>query len=370
MRRLFLCGFVVFFAAIAATAQNTTSAHKTQRIIFVMTDGLRWQEVFNGADINLMNKENGGVESPAPLKKLYWREDLNARRQALMPFLWTTVARQGQLYGNRKAGSDAFVTNGLNFSYPGYNETLTGFPDSRINSNDKNPNPNVTVLEWLHRKPAFQGDAGVAAFGAWDCFPYIFNAKRAGFLVNAGYDPLTSIPLTPRLELLNQLKAEEPPYLEEEPVDAITFHTALEYMKARQPKILYISLGETDEWAHKGDYPEYLAAAHRADSYLKMLWDTAQSLPAYRGVTTLVFSPDHGRGDAPLGWKDHGEKVPQSKYIWMMFLGPDTAPLGERSHIAPVTQSQIAATIAALLGEDYKAAVPKAGAPIRDVLAK
>jgi hypothetical protein len=52
----------------------------------------------------------------------------------------------------------------------------------------------------------------------------------------------------------------------------------------------------------------------------------------------------------------------------MAYLGPDTRPLGERSKIAPVTQSQIAATLAAFLGEDYAADVPKAGKPIADVL--
>jgi len=33
-----------------------------------------------------------------------------------------------------------------------------------------------------------------------------------------------------------------------------------------------------------------------------------------------------------------------------------------------ITHSQIAATLAALLGEDYHAAVPKSGPPIRDLL--
>jgi hypothetical protein len=33
-----------------------------------------------------------------------------------------------------------------------------------------------------------------------------------------------------------------------------------------------------------------------------------------------------------------------------------------------VTQSQIAATLAALLGKDYNAAAPKAAAPIKSVL--
>jgi hypothetical protein len=54
----------------------------------------------------------------------------------------------------------------------------------------------------------------------------------------------------------------------------------------------------------------------------------------------------------------------------MAFLGPDTATLRERTKIPPVTQSQIAATLAAFLGEDYVADVPKAGKPIADVLPK
>lgn len=53
---------------------------------------------------------------------------------------------------------------------------------------------------------------------------------------------------------------------------------------------------------------------------------------------------------------------------WLAVIGPDTRPLGERTNIPQVTHSQIAATLAALLGEDYHAAVPKSGAPIQDLL--
>jgi hypothetical protein len=351
------------FALIGAYGQSPH--HATRNVVFVMSDGLRWQEVFSGLDPLLMNKENG-VEDPERLKRLYWRESPVARREALMPFLWSVVARQGQIYGNRKRGSDAYVTNGLNFSYPGYSETLCGFPDPRIDSNDKIPNPNVTVFEWLHNRPGYRGK--VAAFGAWDTFPAIFNAERAGFPVNAGYDRLTGIPETPELRLLNALKDELPRVWEGEPFDAITFHTAMEYLQARRPRLLYVSLGETDEWAHAGHYADYVEAVHRADAFLATLWNTLQSLPEYRGATTLIFSPDHGRGEAPREWKDHGQKIPDSKYIWMAFLGPDTRALGERSEIAPVTQNQIAATLAALLGEDYRSETPRAGKPIADVL--
>jgi hypothetical protein len=355
---------VVFGVAVPALAQGVGT--QTRNIIFVMTDGLRWQEVFLGADGGLMNKEHGHVSDVEGLRRRYWRETSTARREALMPFVWATIAKKGQIFGNRELGSDAYVTNGHNFSYPGYSETLTGVADPRVDSNDKKPNPNVTVLEWLHRKPAYRGS--VAAFGAWDTFPFIFNAARAGFPVNAGYDPLVLEPMTPRLELLNELKRESPRMWEGEPFDNLTFHTAFEYWKQRKPRLLYLSLGETDEWAHAGQYAEYLDAAHRADSYLRMLWEAAQAMPEYRGVTTLIFSPDHGRGNGRDDWKDHGEKVPESKYIWMAFLGPDTRALGERSRIAPVTQNRIAATLAAFLGEQLRKDVPAAGEPIGDVL--
>jgi hypothetical protein len=50
-------------------------------------------------------------------------------------------------------------------------------------------------------------------------------------------------------------------------------------------------------------------------------------------------------------------------------IGPDTAPLEERSDTPPVTQSQVAATVAALVGEDFPAAIAKVAPPIRELLA-
>ena len=359
--------------ALALSLAGLTAAHaqtrtKTKKVIFVMTDGLRWQEVFQGADAALMNKENGAVNDVEGLKKEYWRDTPAERRKTLMPFLWSVIAAQGQIYGNREAGSEAYVTNGMNFSYPGYNEIFAGFPDPKVDSNDKKYNANVSVLEWLHAKPAYKGK--IAAFGAWDTFPWILNAPRAGFPVNAGFDAFPLSPMTPKIEILNQLKAEAPRDVAGESDDIYPFHTALEYWRVKKPAVLYLSLGETDHWAHAGNYTEYLRAARRVDEYVKRLWEAAQSDPSSRGVTSLVLAVDHGRGEAPVGWRSHGQKLPQSKDVWMAFLGPDTKPLGERKNIPAITQSQVAATIAALLGEDYNAAQPRAGKPVAEVVGK
>jgi hypothetical protein len=357
--------------ALAATAQPP-AAHKTENVIVVMIDGMRWQEVFRGADPELIktlgpDTLDAPKERTAAAQQHYWRPTQTERRQALMPFLQGVVATQGQIFGNRDLGSDSHVTNALNFSYPGYSETLTGFADPRIHSNDNIPNPNVTVFEWLNAKPDFSGK--VAAFGAWEVFQGIFNQQRCGFLVNAGYDPLAAPPATPELVLLNALKAETVRIWPGEPFDPIPFHTAIEYLKVKKPRLLFIGLGETDEWAHEGSYAEYLNAAHLADDYVHQLWELVQSMPEYRGNTTLIVLPDHGRGEGAK-WTDHGEDIPESRETWMAFLGPDTPALGERKHTGAVTESQVAATLAALLGEDYHTAVPKSGTPIKDVLGK
>ncbi len=362
----------VFLGWAMGAPAKQFAAHKTQNVIVVMMDGLRWQEVFRGADPKLLKTLGPEAlgeakERAAAAQRLYGRETTAERRQELMPFLWSVVAAQGQLFGNRDLGSDSHVTNGLNFSYPGYNETVTGFADPRIHSNDNIPNPNVTVFEWLNAKPAFAGK--VAAFGAWDTFTGIFNRERCGFVVNAGYAPLTAIPPTPALALLNALKAETVRVWPDEPFDPLPFHTSVEYLKVARPRVLFVGLGETDEWAHAGAYAEFLDAAHLGDRYLKELWDLAQSMPEYRGTTTLIVLPDHGRGEGPE-WTSHGEKIPASKQTWMAFIGPDTPALGERKRAHLVTEREVAAPLAALLGEDYHAAVPRSGAPIQDVLAK
>jgi hypothetical protein len=230
-------------------ARGAAPERRTENVILFMTDGLRWQEVFTGAEESLMTKENGGVSELGALKNAYWRDTPEARREALMPFLWTVIAREGQIYGNQHKHSTAEVTNGHKFSYPGYHETLCGFADPRIDSNNKFSNPNVTVFEWLHRKPAFQGK--VAAFGVWDVFPYIFNRQRCGFPIHAGYEPLEG-KLSPRMEMLMMLRDETTRKWSTEPYDCFLFHTALDYFEQHKPRLFFVSLNETDAWGHEG----------------------------------------------------------------------------------------------------------------------
>jgi hypothetical protein len=89
-------------------------------------------------------------------------------------------------------------------------------------------------------------------------------------------------------------------------------------------------------------------------------------MPEYRGTTTFIITTDHGRGN-DAKWTDHGEKVEGAEDIWIGVLGPDTPARGVAS-AGRLTQSQIAATVAALLGKDFRAASSAAAAPIAGAL--
>jgi hypothetical protein len=347
-------------ACVALMAGAVQSPDPATHVLVVTMDGLRWQEVFGGLQAELSTKAAGGVGSAEPLQERFGAATPAQRRERLLPFLWSTIATRGQVFGDPSRESHARVTNGLRFSYPGYNELLTGFPDPRINSNDKIPNPNVTVLEWLHRRPGFDGR--VAAFGSWELLPWIVNAERSGIHANGDGAPVAR-PATDRDRLLNEFAADLPPYWGSTRFDAPTGFGALEYLKTHRPRVLYVMLGETDEWAHGRRYDLYLDAAWRNDRFVQRLWETAQSMPEYRGRTALIVATDHGRGDTASDWTSHGEKVPAADRIWMAALGPGVPPLGVRAKV-DVTQAQIAATIAALLGENYAAAQPSAAAPL------
>ena len=79
--------------ALALVWSAAALAGKTQNVVLIVSDGLRWQEVFTGAEEDLLNDKAGGSwMSEEDLRKRYWRDTPAARRAALFPFLWGTVA--------------------------------------------------------------------------------------------------------------------------------------------------------------------------------------------------------------------------------------------------------------------------------------
>ena len=361
--------FSVLLALLAWAPLHAQTPLHTRNVVLIVSDGLRWQEIFTGADPTLLNEAHGGIwAKEQDLRREFWRDDPVARRRALFPFLWGTVAVRGQIFGNQALGSVARVTNGLAFSYPGYNEMLTGHPDARINSNEFGPNPNVSVLEWLNTLPDLKGQ--VSVFATWATFKDILNVPRSHLPLQVGWDLPYHGELSERQALLNRLYETTTRLDDEDLYDAFLQVPLLDSFAQQQPRVLFIGYGETDNWAHAGRYDLVLHSAHHFDRFVGELWERLQSLPAYRDSTTFIITTDHGRGSGPTEWKEHGNEQKGSENIWIAVLGPDTPPLGERRRTAEVHQAQIAATVAALLGKDFRTAVPAAASPISEVLGR
>jgi hypothetical protein len=365
MRRSRAAGPSLALALLAAatilSAVDLAAQRRSENVLLVSFDGLRWQELFGGAQRELVDAEDGGVpkgDALFALRRDFVRDDPLERRRRLMPFFWGEVAVRGQVLGDPAADAEVAVTNGHNFSYPGYAELLCGFADPRIDSNAKRPNPNRTVLEFLHGREGYAGK--VAAFTSWDVFPSIVDEARSGIPVNAGWElPETLATDEPSRRLYESMHATLPRYWAGVRFDALTVHAALAHVRVARPRVLYLGLGESDDWAHGRRYDLYLRAIRAADDLVAELWGELQAMPEYRDRTTLILTTDHGRGPGPRDWTDHGAKVPDCARIWAAVMGPDTPALGIRSGVR-ATQAQVAATVAAALGEDWPAAEPRA----------
>ena len=328
---------------------------KTENVILITLDGFRWRELFNGADSDLISDKDF-VEDEKALKSLFWDDDPITRRKKLLPFVWSTLAGQGQIYGNRQYNNNVNLHNNHRFSYPGYNEILTGFADDRINSNDKKDNPNKTILEFINQQKGFQKK--VAAFGSWDVFPYILNEGRSHLPINAGFDTASGPHLTVREKFLNKLQNQVPSPWGNVRLDAFTHHYAMEYLRKSSPRLLFIGYGETDDFAHDGNYEAYLKSAHQTDAFIKNLWTWVQNSHRYKNKTTLIITTDHGRGATKRSWRNHGSGITEADQTWFMVLGPDTNALGEVKQPGQYHTDQIAKTLAAFLGIAYSADQP------------
>lgn len=331
---------------------------RTKNIFIITTDGFRWQEVFGGADSLLIN-DPGRVRDTAIAKEMYWDSSAVARRKKLLPFFWNVLASRGQLYGNRQLNNKVNVKNIYKISYPGYNEMLTGYADPRFIPNTPVHNLNNNILEYLNAQPAFHGK--VVAFTSWNIFPYIINEERSGIPVNSGYEMLGEEGDTAS-HLINKVQ-EGVVSKGKTRYDMLTWLSAREYISQHKPRVVFLGLGETDDFAHSGRYDLYLQQATLVDKIISDLWYYIQTDPFYKDNTTLIITTDHGRGRSPRSWHSHNTFTAGSGETWLGMLGPGIIPMGEMKEEQQIYEKQVAATIAWLLGEKFEAS-NRIGQPI------
>lgn len=363
---LSLCLCWCFFFAKAQSDHIKAASGKTQNIVVILIDGYRWQELFRGAELDLLeNKKYNTSDSLQRIRK-YWSDDVNERRKKLMPFTWNYIAKHGQLYGNRNLGNKVNVMNPYWFSYPGRAEVLSGFVDTAINSNEYPSNPNTNVLEFINSQKNYEGK--VVTFACWRATGRCLRKDKSNMLINVPWEDIEGEHLSEAEVLANEMQHFIPQVFgDEERLDANVYALAKSYILAHHPKVTYIDLGDPDEYAHAGKYESYLDDVFNLDAMIGSLWTSMQKDKFYKNNTTFFIVPDHGRGEGAQ-WTGHGRSAPHSDETWFMVMGPDTKPLGEMKTNEQIYQTQFATTIAGLLGLDYKVSEKKVGEEIKDVM--
>lgn len=339
---------------VSSSIDTVTSP--TQNLIIVTIDGFRWQELFTGADEQLIN-DPAVTPDTATMKAMYWHSSGVERRKKLMPFVWNVLASKGQLHGNRHYDNKMNVSNVYAVSYPGYHELFTGktLIDIRSNKRKKSRYPNV--LEFLNSRDPYKGK--VAAFSSWDVLPFILNEERAGFSVNGGYEKQEDASLTASTQMSEELTDQDFFEKKHTRFDQLTFIAAKEYMRTQQPKVVYIGWGEADEFAHEARYDLYLEQANKVDRMLAELWHFIQTTEGYKNNTIILITTDHGRGAKDANWNKHHTFVKGSTQTWTMMIGPGIEALGEIKSAEQGYQWELAEWMANILGESFDAASTK-----------
>lgn len=337
---------LLIFACLLFVLTASAQQQRSPNVFIITIDGFRWQEVFGGADPQLLSNPHLVADTNA-CQQFFGGASPEIRRNKLLPFFWQVIARQGQLSGNRNYQNKVNVANFYKISYPGYQEMLTGAPPSRLNPNWAVKSRRPTVLEIANYRQAYAGK--VVAFCSWNILPYILREKESMIPVNAGYEKVQE-ENDPMGILINQVQSSLP--IEHTRNDLLTYVAAKNYLQQHHPKVLFLGMGETDEYAHRGNYDQYLMKAHQFDQLLGDLWYYVQSDPFYRNNTTFIITTDHGRGSSPKKWGTHGFWVKGSGEIWNAMLGPDIDPLGELQHSQTTWLKEVATLVTKLINTD------------------
>ena len=305
-------------------------------VVLVVLDGVRWQDVFAGADVELA-RACGFVPG-------VWT---NAR--ALTPNLHRLMQAPGLAIGvpGSRGGISA---SGPNFiSLPGYREIFSGHSDASCDTNDC-PRPMAPTL--ADEVEASGGPGDVAVVTSWPAIARAVSSKEPSFLVSAGRKLLENASaLAPDAEagrlLALSASSSALPGDADYRQDALTASLALRVLADLRPRFLFVGLGDADEHAHRGNYRRYLEALHAADAFVGELSEMLRATGARGQHTTILVTTDHGRA---YDFTDHGGQFPESARGWLVAAGEDVRDRSNAVSSRPYTLSNVAPTVRALLG--------------------
>lgn len=324
------------FEPLPVPTERPLDERTTSAVVLVVLDGVRAQEVFGGADRDLARARG---QNP-----LAW-----ANPRDLTPNLQRMLDTDAIAVGVPGHGAELVASGPRFISLPGYLEIFAGKPDPLCEGNECVRPPAHTVVDDVR---ASSGADDAAVITSWptiaraassDPSAYVMSAGRK--LVSRGDVLRADSAMAPLLERGARVKA-YPGEADYRP-DAFTAKVALQYLETARPRLLFVGLGDADEYAHRGDYHGYLQAVHASDAFLGDLQATLSRMGERGRHTTVLVTADHGRA---YSFVDHGARYPESARVWLVASGADVRGHGIVAATSRHTLSDIAPTVRGFLG--------------------
>lgn len=318
--------------APGTVAAEAFAAPDTSALVLVTLDGVRWQEIFDGVD-------------PALAGRMEHDPSIGRGPRELLPNIHRLFFDGGTVLGDPRLSGGIEASASRHLSIPGYAELSTGAATDCVD-NGCVPVLGETLADAVAGAP---GDAASAAvFGSWSEIARVSAVHPERLLVQTGHAITEGVLPFPG-------NGDYVP-------DRLTAGRALEHLRASRPRLLWVALGDTDEWAHRGDYGGYLDALRAADRFLGELAEELAHLDDYGARATVLVTADHGRDE---GFRDHGG--PDSAPVWLLARGPRVRRRGPTSTSRTRRLRDVAPTARALLGLSPRACAT-CGEPIAELL--
>jgi hypothetical protein len=305
-------------------------------IVLLTLDGVRVREVFRGSDVTLVRAQRVPVA-------------LHRSARELMPHLHELMERTGTVLGNPWSESHMFASGPNFLSLPGYAEVLSGRRVTACRDNGCVRSEAPTLLDDCAAIAESINDC--AAVTSWPSIGRVVALDPARVAVSTGRHgggTRFAFQQNPTTELLLAAGARDtghPGHGDFRP-DARTARLAVRYFEAYEPRFLFVGLGESDEYAHRNDYANYLRSLRAADEFIGELSRKLATLAARGARTALFVTTDHGRADT---FVSHGRRYPESSRVWMVAAGSGIAARGIQRGSGRHYLADIAPTIRHLL---------------------
>jgi hypothetical protein len=272
------------------------------KIVLVTIDGVRWQEMFEGTDL-----------------KLHKGRPLSSRE--ILPNVYHYFVDEGSAFGKDSLVS---ATGKIYISLPGYLEMMRGHSTLDCITNACEPELKTTLLDFFEN---------VAVFSSWDTVRKSATGNPERIIMNSGRNYRTKryddLGLQDNKDFVCDIGGED--YRP----DSHTIVAVMSYLERDRPQFLWVSLGDTDEHAHKGNYKAYLSSIKKFDFFIGEL------IQMYDENTVFIITTDHGRSE---DWENHGFD-PESGRVWLMIHGKGVHPRGFVKLKEPRSLSNIMPTV-------------------------